>query len=99
MDMEDKNIHSLIHELKLELSDHHILNKEPLELIARKSHNDEIVLELENGKIALVHLSWKASKEMDGYPITRIYSNELDFWNKEMKQDILEFNTETLDIM
>lgn len=96
MDMDEKNIHSLIHELKLELSDHHLLNKESFELIARKWHNDEIILELENGKIAVVHLTWKASKEVDGYPITRIYSNELDFWNQEMKQNILEFNLEAL---
>jgi hypothetical protein len=92
MEMDEKNIHSLMNELKLELPDKHILTNESFELIARKMHNDEIVLELEDEKIAVVHLTWKASKEVNPYPITRIYKDKFDFWNKEMKQDILEFN-------
>jgi hypothetical protein len=73
MEMEDKSIQALKKELNLELPDNHILHNEPIELIARKTNNDDIVLELEDERIAVVHLSWKSKKEVDGYPITRIY--------------------------
>jgi len=91
MEMEDKSIQALTNELKLELPNNHLLRNANNELIARKTHNDDIVLELENGNIAVVHLTWKAKKEIEGYPITRIYKDKLDFWNREMKQDIIEF--------
>jgi len=29
---------------------------------------------------------------MDGFPITRIYQNKIDFWNKEMKQEVFDYN-------
>ncbi len=91
LEMEEKSIHSLINELKKELPKSHALFNESYELIARKTNNDDIVLELENGKLAVVHLTWKSKTEVDGYPITRIYENKIDFWNREMKQDIIEF--------
>lgn len=91
LEMEEKSIQSLINELRIELPKSHILYNESYDLIARKTNNDDIVLELENGKIAVVHLTWKSKTEVDGYPITRIYENKIDFWNREMKQDIIEF--------
>lgn len=91
MEMEDKSIQALMNELKLELPENHFLKKKKIELIARKTNNDEIVLELENRNIAVTHLTWKSKKEIDGYPITRIYKDKIDFWNQEMKSDIIEF--------
>ncbi|MEZ5022748.1 MAG: hypothetical protein R2728_05695 [Chitinophagales bacterium] len=92
MEMEEKSRQAIMDELKLELHDNHILYNEHLDLLARKTNNDDIVLELEDGRIAVVHLTWKSKKETNGYPITSIYKDKLDFWNKKMKQDILEFN-------
>jgi hypothetical protein len=91
MEMEEESIQALMSELKLELPDNHLLRNKNAELIGRKTNNDDIILELENGNIAVVHLTWKSKVEMDGYPITRIYKNKVEFWNKEMKLDILEF--------
>lgn len=91
LDMEEKSISSLIKELKNELPQSHVLYNESYELIARKSNNDDVVLELENGKIAVVHLTWNSKTEADGYPKTRIYENKKDFWEKEMKFDITDF--------
>ena len=54
-------------------------------------NNDDIVLKLEDGRIAVVHLSWKSKKENNNFPISRLYKDEIDFWNKEMNQDIIEF--------
>ncbi|MFD0862539.1 hypothetical protein ACFQ1M_10005 [Sungkyunkwania multivorans] len=91
IEMEEKSIQTLTNELKLELPDNHLLRNENFELIARKTNNDDIVLELEDERIVVVHLTWKSKKEIDGYPITRIYKNKIDFWRKEMKQDVIEF--------
>ncbi|MFA7447322.1 MAG: hypothetical protein WCY77_02700 [Weeksellaceae bacterium] len=91
LEMEENSIQSLINELKIELPENHVLYNESYELIARKTNNDDIILELDNGRIAVVHLTWKSKTEVDGYPITRIYENKIDFWNREMKQDIIEF--------
>jgi hypothetical protein len=91
IEMEEKSIQALVNELNLELPDNHLLRNVNMELIARKTNNDDIVLELEDERIAVVHLTWKSKKEVDGYPITRIYKDKVDFWKKEMKRDILEF--------
>lgn len=91
MEMEEKSIQAFMNELKLELPDNHLLRNKNVELIARKTNNDEIILELENGNIAVVHLTWKSKMEIDGYPVTRIYKDKIDFWNQEMKSDIIEF--------
>jgi len=90
-EMEEKSIQMLMNELKLELPKDHMLCNENAKLIARKTNNDDIVLELEDKRIAVVHLTWKSKKEIDGYPITRIYKDKVDFWNKEMKLDVLNF--------
>uniref|UniRef100_UPI0026136245 hypothetical protein n=1 Tax=uncultured Aquimarina sp. TaxID=575652 RepID=UPI0026136245 len=91
IEMEEKSIQEIMNELKLELPENHLLHNENTELIAKKTNNDDIVLELEDERIAVVHLSWKSKKEIDGYPLTRVYKDKADFWNQEMKQDILEF--------
>ena len=91
MEMEEKNIEALMNELKIELTENHLLQDKKIELIARKTNNDDIVLELENGNIAVVHLTWKSKREIDGYPLTRIYKDKMEFWNQEMKLDIMEF--------
>lgn len=90
-DMESKTILTLLKEFRLELPDSHELFHEDVDLIARKNYNDDIVLRLEDNRIAVVHLTWKSQKEADGFPGTRIYRNEREFWEKEMKEDILEF--------
>jgi hypothetical protein len=91
-DIKEKSIHDLMEELKSELLENHVLYKESIELIARKTNNDDIVLELENGKIAVVHLTWNSHTESKGFPITRIFDNKLDFWKREMKQEIIDYN-------
>lgn len=90
-EMEDKNVQSLMDELKLELPENHLLRGKKIKLIARKINNDDIVLELENGYIAVVHLTWKSKKETFGYPITRVYKDKIEFWNQEMKLEIMGF--------
>ena len=90
-EMEEENSQAFIEELKLELHDNHVLKNEVVQLIARKTSNDDIILELEDKRIAVVHLTWTSKKEFKDYPKTRVYKNKVDFWNKEMKHDILDF--------
>jgi len=91
MEMEEKEVKSLLDELYLELPNKHPLSGVELELIARKTHNDDIVVELEDQRIAVVHLTWKSKKEMDEFPIVRMFKDNLEFWKLEMKSDVLAF--------
>ncbi len=87
-DIDTEHIQTLLSELKLELSPSHILYNKNVELIAKKTNNEDIIVALESGSIAVVHLTWSSKQEADGFPITRMYRNEIDFWNTEMRNDI-----------
>ncbi len=82
-EMKEQNVLNVMNELHIELSENHLLQNEKYELIARKTNNDDIVLD--------VHLTWKSKQETGKYPITRIYKDKIDFWKKEMKHDIFLF--------
>lgn len=58
---------------------------------AKKTRNDDIFLELENARIPVVYLTWKSEKEVEGYPITKIYRDKIEFWEKEMRKDVAEY--------
>jgi len=91
VEIEEEHIQALINELKLELPPNHILYNKNVELIAKKTNNDDIVLELEDNSIAVVHLTWSAKQEAEGFPVAKIYKNRMDFWKNEMVQDIRDF--------
>ena len=92
VDLENSTIDSLKNELSLELHLKHKLFNLEYKLIARKINNDDIILKLNDGRIAVVHLTWKSNTEIEGYPITRIYDNEVLFWESEMRKDVLDYN-------
>lgn len=89
--MDDKIVDGLMNELQLELSEEHPLYNESYELLAKKMNNDDIVLVLNDGRIAVVCLSWTLTKEKEGFPKTRIYANKLDFWEKEMRHEVMNY--------
>lgn len=89
--LEETRVEALLHELKLELGEQHPLYHLSVDLLAERTDQDALILQLEDGRITVVHLTWKGSQETQGYPNTRIYQHHLDFWNQEMKQAILEF--------
>jgi len=90
-EMENSTINSLLNELNLELNRHNPLHETEYELIARKVNNDDIILKLKDGRMAVVHLTWKSIEEIKGYPITRVYKNDIEFWTKEMSKDINDY--------
>lgn len=89
MAMKEEDIQVLMNQLKVESPKNHLLQSENVELIARTSHNNDIVLELSNGNVAVVPLTWEA--KIKESPIIRVYSDKIDFWAKEMKHNIIEF--------
>ena len=94
LEIEEDHIQTLMNELKLELPPNHILYDKNVALIAKKTNNDDIVLELEDNSIALVHLTWSAKQEATGFPITRIYKDALHFWKNEMVENVHSFQKE-----
>lgn len=83
---------SLKQELLHELHPQHSLFNKNFRILAKRQDNDTILIELENGKLATVHLTWKKTSESGNYPITVFFSSPLDFWKCKMKYDIIEYN-------
>ena len=91
-EIEEEQEQALLAELALELPKGHSLKNQKLDfLLAKRIDKEEIVLALENGSMAVVHLTWKGKVEQAGYPKTRIYNTEKEFWQKEMRQVIEEY--------
>ncbi len=67
---------ALLKELKREMSEDHILFDVEIVPIARKSLNDDVLFQLPEGRVAVVHLTWSGIKEDDPFfPSTKIYAS------------------------
>ncbi len=94
-DMEDDMIEGLTNELHREMPNDHPLKDQTFQLLARDQRNDDIILELDDESIAVIHLTWKQSQEFSGFPLTRMYPSPQAFWEAEMREVIKEYrNTE-----
>ena len=89
--LEQSTVEAIIKEIHLEIGTQNILNLTDLEILAKKTHNDDVVVETTDGEIAVIHLTWSAKAEQSGYPIMRVYKDKKTFWLKEMREDVLEF--------
>lgn len=78
-------------ELQKELHPGHLLFRRTFEVIAKRQDNDDALLQLDSGELALVHLTWSGKQEKAGYPSTTIYANPIEFGKKTMKRTIVEF--------
>lgn len=86
---------ALLQELALELPQNHPLANQKVDfLLAKRIDQEEIILELENGSLAVVHLTWKGKVEQAGYPRTRIYRTEKEFWQQEMREVIEDYQNQ-----
>ncbi|WP_430411355.1 hypothetical protein [Kordia sp.] len=90
-EIEEEHKQTLLTQLQLELPKNHVLYDKNVKLIAKKTTNKDIILKLENDSIAVVHLTWSSKQEADGFPITRMYKDKIDFWKNEMSEDIRDF--------
>ena len=55
-------------ELERELHEGHSLYGKKYRIIARRYDRDDILLQLENSELAIVHLTWSQKKESSGFP-------------------------------
>lgn len=66
-------------ELQRELAPQHELSRQNWLVIARALPQDEVVPELDNDRVALVHLTWKGGPEPLPYPRTAMASTQSEF--------------------
>jgi hypothetical protein len=66
-------------ELQREIAPPHELSSVRWTVIARAYPQDEVVLELDGDRAALVHLTWKGGSEPTPYPLTTIVSSQSEF--------------------
>ncbi|WP_373413901.1 hypothetical protein [Ensifer aridi] len=70
-------------ELALETGPGHPLYQTKAKLIARRFDCDDALYQLEDGRVAMVHLTWIHAQERDPHwPETRIYGS-LQAWEQE----------------
>ena len=60
-------------QLRKEMCDGHVLEKESFRACARAYPNDDVMFELNGNRFAIVHLTYFQSKAANGYPSTTIY--------------------------
>ncbi len=89
MDAEESLFEYLQKELTPGLSDVSVFQNESPDLIAWKSDQDSFVLELEDGRIAVVDRVGNLKREKEEFSQIRVYQDKMDFWHKEMRQEIL----------
>lgn len=63
---------ALERELVAELSPEHPLVGYPGGVVARAQASDDVLLLLEDGRWAIVHLTWRGAPESPPWPMTRI---------------------------
>ncbi|MEX1132441.1 MAG: hypothetical protein WEC15_04380 [Flavobacteriales bacterium] len=77
---------SLLAELKRELPDGHVLTGAHLTVIGRRQDCDDVLFGLEDGRVAIVHLTYSGKRERTpDYPRTRIFASLDRFVEEEMK--------------
>lgn len=87
-DIVPKFIDKKLSETKLKLPEKHILKNETYNLLATHKINEDLILELKDGSVAVINSTKKSKKETDENLVVRIYSNKNEFWREEMKNEI-----------
>lgn len=82
----------LLIELKREVHRAHPLYKLDATVIGQRQDNDDILIELEDGLMAVVHLTWSGKKEYGPWPATQVYSSRENFIENRLLPDIADFN-------
>jgi len=81
---------NLVKELEREVTQGHVLWNVKSRAIAQRSDSDDVLFEIESeqGKYAVVHLTWSGEPEQDSrWPETRIFAT-IEVWTEEcMKTD------------
>lgn len=93
VNFQEKN--SLLNELKIEISNNHILFDKinNLELIMRRYDRDDCLFkDYKTGRVYLVHLTWSMFKEPDPhYPRTNTYESIMEWITQDLYNDQIEW--------
>ena len=75
--------------LRREMGPGHVLEAvADLKTIARRQDNDDVLFLLGDGRVAIVHLTWRDGRETDGrWPATRIDPSLDEFVRTAMAED------------
>jgi hypothetical protein len=74
----DEQREALRAELAEELSAGHVLHDRELIIVARSEANDDVLVALDDGTWALVHLTWRGTAERAPWPTTVVFSAVMD---------------------
>jgi hypothetical protein len=75
--IEDPGVHAgLERQLRVEMSERHVLAGESVRLLARREDTDDALFALTGGRVAEVHMTWRQSAEPDPrWPATAIFDS------------------------
>lgn len=77
-------------QLRIEMSDGHVLARESVRLLARREDTDDALFALTGGRVAEVHMTWRRSTEPDPHwPATAIFES-LDEWARDSMRPLHE---------
>ena len=79
-------------QLQTEISTNHFLKGKITKTIARRQDNDDVLFEIENGKVVVIHLTWqKFAHKSPEWPTTEIYEDWSDVYENRNLNDAKEF--------
>lgn len=79
---------SLLAEFQREIPVGHVLSGASLTLIGRRQDCDDVLFALDDGRVAIVHLTWSGKREpVPSSPWTRVFDSLERFVEDEMKPE------------
>jgi len=83
---------SLEKELAKELSSEHKLYGKKVKAIGKREDNDDVLFEIGDKEMAVVHLTWRGKKEgSPNFPITKIFKHWTEVYEKVIIEDNREY--------
>jgi hypothetical protein len=78
---------AFLREIRTELSPGHPLHGVNLKAIARSVQADDVLFQLDGGRVCQVHLTWRGSAEQPPWPRHRVFSSLEDWVRQVMVPD------------
>ena len=72
-----------VREIETEVAPEHPLHRIAFRAIARSRGADDVLVEMDDGRVVAVHLTWSSARERPPYPIHRMYDT-LDHWVQQV---------------
>ncbi len=90
----DDSATRLVAELQRELPIGHVLSGLQLTAIGRRQDCDDVLFASDDGRVAIVHLTWSGKREpVPSSPWTKLFDSMDRFVEDEMKPEHLDWNS------